>query len=614
MNKDILSDFTNEIKYIDIASVKNTYAGGCYWFNRNSITFMSNDKITPEILAHELGHAIDDNYANQIHSSNLQQDLESWKALAKEFYPALVNGNYALKNYKEFFAEVYANSYNGKSLHFSMLNKLINDKYNKIMENPDSTQAEKNLAEKVKTGLDSLINKTQSIVSDVRTQSKEERYGSNNDMIKNKLIIQNLLQNETLVQDYYKLQNAGIIPKTCLGVKDYLLGALNGNITNLATIKDKASKKGGELESLTNKFLNAVENFVNKAYASGVNKESVQNSQTSGSGNNGSNSAQIIIPPRIENNEIIPNIDNENNNFVDSTDDYNAIAPITPEINLPDMGGYDWDNFGQNDSTNTYVTSTDIQGGNINNVKNNPNNTLPSENPSSFETPTSEIEKLLSQACENLRDQVIKEAKEKYGENAVVDADVSYTIDGDGNITYHVKTFVSNNSQNSNNNPQNINDTKNSSENNAVDDAKFQAALNWVNTTFVDRYGNFDGAAFSNWVNSNYGAGQAFFYRGQDAAYALNMLLQASASGDYSGFWANVGNFGSTGTSGGGSGTSAGGAGSSSGTGGYCPDGSWSSTAGSGWGSIGDSFIGVGGHGGSPVLGGGGYWPNNSYH
>ena len=50
-------------------------------------------------------------------------------------------------------------------------------------------------------------------------------------------------------------------------------------------------------------------------------------------------------------------------------------------------------------------------------------------------------------------------------------------------------------------------------------------------------------------------------------------------------------------------------------TGGYCPDGSWSPIAGSGWGSVMDGVIGVGGHGGTPVLGGGGGRPeNNSYH
>lgn len=48
--------------------------------------------------------------------------------------------------------------------------------------------------------------------------------------------------------------------------------------------------------------------------------------------------------------------------------------------------------------------------------------------------------------------------------------------------------------------------------------------------------------------------------------------------------------------------------------GGYCPDGSWSPVAGSGWGSVMDGVIGVGGHGGTPVLGGGGGYTNNSYH
>ena len=48
--------------------------------------------------------------------------------------------------------------------------------------------------------------------------------------------------------------------------------------------------------------------------------------------------------------------------------------------------------------------------------------------------------------------------------------------------------------------------------------------------------------------------------------------------------------------------------------GGYCPDGTWSPVAGSGWGSIMDGVIGVGGHGGTPVLGGGGGYTNNSYH
>ena len=64
-----------------------------------------------------------------------------------------------------------------------------------------------------------------------------------------------------------------------------------------------------------------------------------------------------------------------------------------------------------------------------------------------------------------------------------------------------------------------------------------------------------------------------------------------------------------------------GGSGASGGThssgitnGGYCPDGSWSPVAGSGWGSIMDGVIGVGGHGGTPVLGGGGGYTNNSYH
>lgn len=64
-----------------------------------------------------------------------------------------------------------------------------------------------------------------------------------------------------------------------------------------------------------------------------------------------------------------------------------------------------------------------------------------------------------------------------------------------------------------------------------------------------------------------------------------------------------------------------GGSGASGGThssgitnGGYCPDGSWSPVAGSGWGSVMDGVIGVGGHGGTPVLGGGGGYTNNSYH
>lgn len=89
-----------------------------------------------------------------------------------------------------------------------------------------------------------------------------------------------------------------------------------------------------------------------------------------------------------------------------------------------------------------------------------------------------------------------------------------------------------------------------------------------------------------------------------ELANALDVWLKKGAQGSFS--WKASGSSGSLGSSGG----------SSSGitNGGYCPDGTWSPVAGSGWGSIMDGVIGVGGHGGTPVLGGGGGYTNNSYH
>ena len=89
-----------------------------------------------------------------------------------------------------------------------------------------------------------------------------------------------------------------------------------------------------------------------------------------------------------------------------------------------------------------------------------------------------------------------------------------------------------------------------------------------------------------------------------ELANALDVWLKKGAQGSFS--WKASGSSGSLGSSGG----------SSSGitNGGYCPDGTWSPVAGSGWGSVMDGVIGVGGHGGTPVLGGGGGYTNNSYH
>lgn len=79
----------------------------------------------------------------------------------------------------------------------------------------------------------------------------------------------------------------------------------------------------------------------------------------------------------------------------------------------------------------------------------------------------------------------------------------------------------------------------------AADDAKLQAGLNWTYDKFSDDDGNFNGQGFANWVNHNYGEGNAYHYTGDDAQNAFGALQDAASSGDWGNFWNNVGNYSS---------------------------------------------------------------------
>ena len=93
-------------------------------------------------------------------------------------------------------------------------------------------------------------------------------------------------------------------------------------------------------------------------------------------------------------------------------------------------------------------------------------------------------------------------------------------------------------------------------------------------------------------------------------------LLEWAANGCQGNFeWSATGGSGSNsgGNTGGGSTGSGGDWGNMGNNGSYAPDGTWNPIGYSGWG-FGDNFLGVGGHGGTPVLGGGGGSCGNSYH
>ena len=274
-------------------------------------------------------------------------------------------------------------------------------------------------------------------------------------------------------------------------------------------------------------------------------------------------------------NQPFNNNNDYNNNNTNSPKDNNNVQPTnpnitppnnTPDINLPDMSGFNTPDFGKNNSEfNNYTT--EYNGGNVNDYK--PHST----DGQNLNRP---IDDIIKEQTNEHRNNAINALKEIHGDDAVVDVKVTHTIDKNGNITYHVEALVTKNGkqiQNNNTNPINGNNngtgTGNGvgSGNNSVQgnnnnnddkakaeaeakkkaDKQLQDGLDWTNKNFTDADGNFDGNSFADWVNDTYGEGQAYNYTGSGAQNAYNAALNAQQSGNWDNFYNNAGNYNNSG-------------------------------------------------------------------
>ena len=516
LEPDVLNDFLTEIKYVDIQNMQNSPAAGFYNFNSNSISFTSNSKITPDVIAHELGHAVDDGANFTRNSNSIKEDLEKWKETAMKFYPAIVSGNYALSNVKEFFAEVYAEEFSGNSLHLSLLKKMIDKKYNEVMNNPNATAEDKALAEEVKSGLDKLINDASNIVETVREKDDSERLGSNEDYMNNKLAIQNLIKDENISQTYYALQKQGIIPKECLGVKEFILSLLDNKVTYLATIQERGAAAGGHVAELTEKLLNDI----NKIVAELKSQNKPQNNSSTGNSSNGGgfigdNRDALIDTPNF-NDGFNYNDDFGNNDYNPYTGNTgNTGGTTTPSNNTGNSNnGISNPNptIGQNDTSDLkYHGSTEVNGGNINDIKDGM--TLNSGNPelgTITVTPNDDmIWNAVNEQTQGMVEKTYNDLKEQFGNDANIQIQVSTNIDANGNITYKIAYNVTSGTNSNSTSSQQNSDSSGDLPNGAKT-LPSGAGISWAEGAgdyYKEHYGNGDGtidtdALTNDWINA----------------------------------------------------------------------------------------------------------------
>ena len=483
----VLQDLAKEVDYINITGHSMGEVLAYFCTTEDALTFSTINSLDKHTFIHELYHAVDcdakDNYATERDSDFIMAFL-NFTNLMKEINPNLAT-NYSFTNPKELFAEIMAtiNAPNDWSHLTKIKDTLLSSDHEKILEAVELY------------GL--LQEKSREIVIQRNRMSDEERLDRNNEKKANYKLLQSIVNDKEMVDFYYN-EIAPFIIKTnpsSINFKAFILtymkmGGQNQklfykDISNLLLEKELAYSRKERVQILKplREFCKKLDEIVDKI--NNVNKNTnIDDANKENSINPNIKNPEEQKPPGwngvdnepnspVDNgnkDDVFPPADGGGNNITlpdnngwntpynneeqsDYNNDNSSVIPPnnggnkTPDIKLPDSP--DAPIIGQNDYS-IFRDSIDIPDINIEYIPRNPdynNGSRPNDEgmsgilPSLYPT-SEELENYVNDRMNEYRNYAIENAKQKYGENAVVDAKISYTIDDKGKLTFHVETLV----------------------------------------------------------------------------------------------------------------------------------------------------------------------------